>query len=87
MDNADFDINRSRWWNVSGVDRTTQWLCDSAESLMTYARNLSKFERDDEIDAKMAKAESALNDSLLAVKLARSGYLKATEPKHLEAAE
>lgn len=73
---SDFDLNKSKWFNATGVDRASKWLCDSAESLANYARVLSNFDHDAEIAKQIDKAETSLTEALLAVKLAKSGYAK-----------
>ena len=72
---------------LDNIARYSEWVRNDAESVARYVRvlqSLPEFETlaEDEI----AKAETALTEALLAVKLARS-ELKNKRVKHLVAAE
>jgi hypothetical protein len=64
------------WYNLAGIDRSTSWIRNEAESLTVYVRNLSEIAPTPEGKASIDKAVNALTEALLAAKLAQSAYGK-----------
>lgn len=73
---SDFDLEKSKWFNATGIERSCSWLRTDAEAVTGYVRALSSFDHDPSISKSIAEAETALSDALLAVKLAKSAYAK-----------
>lgn len=74
-------IEKTSWFNRSGLSRTTQWLKDDAVSLTGYVNGLAETPGDPEAMKAIDEAHDALNAALLAVKLARSTYRKTVGKK------
>jgi hypothetical protein len=86
---ADFELENSRWYSLMKLGLECRNARTSAEGIIKWAPLLGNFEYEPTAGTELAKAETALSEALLAVKLARKQYEKyAKHPKpHLVAAE
>lgn len=73
---SDFDLNKSKWFNSTGIDRASKWVRDDAASMLAYVQALASFEYDAQDARQIDKAETALSEALLAIKLAKAEYAK-----------
>jgi hypothetical protein len=69
-------LEKYEWYSQQGIDRSTAWIKNEAESLTQYVRNLSEIAPTPEGKASIDKAVNALTEALLAAKLAQSAYGK-----------
>ena len=85
---GDFSLDRSRWWNVTGLERTASWVRHDAESAAHYATSLARYhDYDPKSDVAICDMETALMEALLAVQLAKNAFQKKRPTTHLVAAE
>ncbi len=84
-----FVLEESRWYGLMKLDIDCRNARTAAEGVIKWAPILGKFEYEPTAGTELAKAETALSEALLAVKLARKQYEKfAKHPKpRLVAAE
>lgn len=79
------NLENYEWYNVQGIDRSTSWLKNEAESLACYVRNLNGCAPTPKGKEAITKAVNAMTECLLAARLAQREY-EARFP-HLQAAE
>lgn len=84
-----FVLEESRWYSLMRLGIECRNARVSAEGITKWVPNLTRFEYEPCAGTELAKAETALSEALLAVKLTRKQYEKfAKHPKpRLVAAE
>lgn len=82
---SDFDLDKSRWYNVMKCGLACRNAKADAEAIINRVRNLGSFDYEPVIGTELAEAETALSEALLALALARRAYEQNTA--HLIAAE
>lgn len=74
----DFDLERSRWYNLMKVGLACRSTKTDAETIIKRSRNLGKFEYEPTAGKELADAENALTEALFAVQVARAEYERIT---------
>lgn len=80
----DFSLDKSRWYQTMKVGLHGERVKNEAEFLARHSTVLANFSYDGVIGTELANAELALEEALLAVKVARETYERVTK---LQAAE
>lgn len=70
----EFSLDKSAWYNKTGLTRVSKWIKDDTESVTHYAKALLAHPYDAETDKRICNAETALTEALLAMKLAKNAY-------------
>ena len=61
MEPKDFSLDKARWYNLAGVERVAEWLCNDLAELEKYVTALRTHHGDaPEISAALAKIDTAL---------------------------
>ena len=64
MEPKDFSLDKARWYNLAGVERVAEWLCNDLAELEKYATALrTHHDNGPEVSDAMAKVSAALVDA------------------------
>lgn len=77
----DFSLERSRWYSLMMLANNCKYAKTAAEQITKWAGNLCNFGYDAVAGAKLAEAEDALTEALLAVQVARASYERVTNER------
>lgn len=72
----DFSLEKSKWWNQTGIERASAWVRNDAESMAAYTTTLCNFDHEADVGKSIDEAETALSEALLAVKTAKRTYAR-----------
>lgn len=79
--NQVFKLEQSRWYSLMKLGLDCRNCRVSAEGITKWAPILATFEYEPSAGTELAKAELALSDALLAVKVMRAAYERMTNTK------
>lgn len=83
---SDFNLDKSEWFNVTGLERASKWLADDVASLSAYSRNIAAFDFRPDVAEKLKHSRISIEQTLADIKAVEAEYQKKRNPQ-LVAAE